>query len=114
MIGQLQTNAGKAADVMTTSRNLARTTVEQTEEAEQALARIRKEVGAINDMNAQIASAAEEQTAVAEEVNQNINRIHEATVKTSDGSDQVADASHALAVLSTQLKSRVRVFRLRD
>ncbi|MGM0768436.1 MAG: methyl-accepting chemotaxis protein [Pseudomonadota bacterium] len=114
MIGQLQTGAGKAAEVMETSRDLARTTVEQTEQAERALTRIRSEVGAINDMNAQIASAAEEQTAVAEEVNQNISRIHDATVETSAGSEQVAGASRDLAVLSTQLKSRVRVFRLKD
>jgi methyl-accepting chemotaxis protein len=114
MIGNLQTGASEAASVMESSRELARTTVDKTSEAESALVRIREEVGAINDMNAQIASASEEQSSVAEEVNRNISRIHDATVETSAGSDQVASASRDLAVLAGQLRSRVSVFRLKD
>lgn len=111
MIGKLQDGAGKAADVMETSRDLARRTVEQTREAEQALASIGREVGAINDMNAQIASASEQQSAVAEEVNRNITRIHDATVETSAGSEQVASASRDLSDLADQLTGKVRFFR---
>ena len=114
MIGTLQTGANEAAEVMESSRELARSTVEKTSEAESALARIREEVGSINDMNAQIASASEEQSSVAEEVNRNISRIHDATVETSAGSDQVAGASRDRAVLAGQLRSRVSVFRVRD
>ncbi len=113
MIGNLQSGASEAASVMESSRELARTTVDKTSEAESALVRIREEVGAINDMNAQIASASEEQSSVAEEVNRNISRIHDATVETSAGSDQVASASRDLAVLAGQLRSRVSVFRLK-
>lgn len=113
MIGNLQTGAGQAADVMESSRELARITVDKTREAESALARIRQEVGAINDMNAQIASASEEQSSVAEEVNRNISRIHDATVETAAGSEQVAGASRDLAVLAGQLSSRVSIFRLK-
>ena len=51
---------------------------------------------------------------MAEEVNRNIARIHDATIETSAGSDQVAGSSHDLAVLADQLRSRVSVFRLRD
>ncbi|WP_417568215.1 methyl-accepting chemotaxis protein [Marinobacter sp.] len=113
MIGNLQTGAGDAANVMESSRELARTTVDKTTEAEAALARIRQEVGAINDMNAQIASASEEQSSVAEEVNRNISRIHDVTVETSAGSEQVAGASRDLAVLAGQLRSRVSFFQLK-
>jgi methyl-accepting chemotaxis protein len=113
MIGNLQAGAGQATEVMESSRELARTTVDKTSEAEAALARIRHEVGAINDMNAQIASASEEQSSVAEEVNRNISRIHDATVETSAGSEQVAGASRDLAVLAGQLRSRVSVFRFK-
>ncbi|SDT25808.1 methyl-accepting chemotaxis protein [Halopseudomonas xinjiangensis] len=112
MIGRLQEGAGKAATVMQTSRDLARTTVEQTTRAEAALGKIRHEVGEINDMNAQIASASEQQSAVAEEVNQNIIRIHDATMLTSAGSDQVAASSHELAALADQLTSKVSFFQL--
>lgn len=114
MIGNLQTGAGQASKEMEKSRELARRTVEHTREAEQALDRIRQEVGSINDMNAQIASAAEEQSAVAEEVNRNISHIHDATLKTAAGSEQVAASSRNLAVLAEQLSSRVKVFRLTE
>ncbi|MCH8498859.1 MAG: methyl-accepting chemotaxis protein [Marinobacter sp.] len=112
MIGKLQTGANKAAQVMESSRDLARRTVEQTQRAESALEKIRHEVTAINDMNAQIASAAEQQSVVAEEVNQNINRIHDATVETSAGSDQVASSSRELATLADGMDSRVSMFKL--
>ncbi|AHI29765.1 methyl-accepting chemotaxis protein [Marinobacter similis] len=113
MIGTLQSGATAAANVMESSRQLAGSTVEKTREAEESLERIRREVGAINDMNAQIASASEEQSSVAEEVNRNISRIHDGTVQTSAGSEQVAGASRDLAVLAGQLRSRVSVFRIK-
>ncbi|WP_404364202.1 methyl-accepting chemotaxis protein [Marinobacter sp.] len=112
MIGKLQVGAGKAASVMEASRDLARKTVAQTSEAEQALASIGNEVGSINDMNAQIASASEQQSAVAEEVNRNITRIHDATIETSAGSEQVARSSRELSDLADQLSSRVSFFRI--
>ncbi len=112
MIGQLQAGATQAAAVMQASREMARETVEQTGRAEAALQKIRHEVGEINDMNAQIASASEQQSAVAEEVNQNIIRIHDATLHTSAGSDQVASSSLELAALADQLIAKVSYFRL--
>lgn len=68
-------------------------------------------LGAVNDMNAQIASAAEQQSAVAEEVNQNILRIRDATLHTSASSNQVAASSRELTQLAEQLKQRVAFFR---
>ena len=112
MIGKLQEGAGKAAEVMRNSRQLAQQTVEQTGQAETALNKIRSEVTAINEMNAQIASASEEQSAVAEEVNQNINRIHNATLETSAGSAQVASSSRELATLANRLTDKVSFFKL--
>ena len=112
MIGKLQEGAGKAAEVMRSSRQLAQQTVEQTAVAESALNKISTEVTAINDMNAQIASASEEQSAVAEEVNQNINRIHNATLETSAGSEQVASSSRELATLANRLTEKVSFFKL--
>jgi len=112
MIGTLQEGAGNAVGVMETSRELAQKTVEQIHQAKGALGKISDEVSAINDMNAQIASASEEQSAVAEEVNQNISRIHDATVETSAGSDQVAASSRELSALAVQLRDRVRFFQM--
>lgn len=112
MIAKLQDGAGQATRVMQASRDTAQQTVIQTGQAENALASIRHEVAAINDMNAQIASASEQQSAVAEEVNQNISRIHDATVETSAGSNQVAAASRELATLADQLTEKMSFFKL--
>ena len=112
MIAKLQEGAGKAAEVMRYSRQLAQQTVEQTDQAENALNKIRSEVTAINEMNAHIASASEEQNAVAEEVNRHITRIHSATLETSAGSEQVAVSSRELATLANRLTDKVSFFKL--
>ena len=88
MIASLQAGAGRAVEVMQSSKQLAQQTVEQTLQAENALAKIRQEVGSINEMNAQIATASEEQGAVAEEVNQSVTRIHDSTVASSAASNR--------------------------
>ncbi|WP_017906885.1 methyl-accepting chemotaxis protein [Pseudomonas asplenii] len=112
MVGQLQSGASDTAEIMRNSRELAQRTVEQTRIAEEALVRIRQEVGAINDMNAQIASASTQQGVATQEVNQNINRIHDAAVETSVGSNQVALSSRELSALADNLTRKVSFFRV--
>lgn len=111
MITSLQAGAGKAADVMQSSKRLAQQTVEQTLLAETALAKIRQEVSSINDMNAQIATASEEQSAVAEAVNQSVTRIHDSTVASSAAANQVASSSQDLTSLAQELSRKVGYFR---
>lgn len=111
MIAKLQTGAGKAATMMSTSQEMAKTAVEKTHLSEEAIRRILGEVKSINEMNDQIATASEEQSSVAEEVNRNINRIHDAITETSAGADQVAASSRELSELSDQLKSKVGFFK---
>ena len=112
MVGQLQTGAVKTADLMRESREMAQRTVEQTHEAQTALVKIRHEVGALNDMNAQIASAAAQQRAVADDVSVNINRIHDAALETAVGSNQVARSSRELSSLADVLTDRVSFFKV--
>ncbi|WP_213941916.1 methyl-accepting chemotaxis protein [Pseudomonas sp. dw_612] len=110
MINKLQTGTQEAAGVMQRCCELARQTVEQTDLVQTALTRISKEVGAINDMNAQIASASVEQSAVAKEVSQNINRIHSSTLEAAGGSQMVTASSQELADLADRLTSKVMFF----
>jgi methyl-accepting chemotaxis protein len=112
MVGQLQNGAGKTADLMRESREMAQRTVEQTHEAQNALVKIRHEVGALNDMNAQIASAAAQQGVVAEDVSHNINRIHDSALETAVGSNQVARSSRELSNLADVLTERVSFFKV--
>ena len=69
-----------------------------------------QEVGAINAMNAQIASVSVQQSAAAEEVAQNVTRIHRSTVQSAAGSEQVENSNHELAELADRLSTKVAFF----
>ncbi|MCV4344474.1 methyl-accepting chemotaxis protein [Pseudomonas capsici] len=112
MISKLQGGTQGATRIMQQSCELARTTVEQTRDAQAALSRIREEVGAINEMNAQIASASSQQNAVADDVAQNINRIHSSTLESAAGSREVANSSEELAELADRLTGKVAFFKV--
>jgi methyl-accepting chemotaxis protein len=86
MIEQLQSGSSSAVTVMSQSKETATNTVTKAQEADGALERIRVAIQQISDMNMQIASAAEEQSLVAEEINSN-------TIKIKDLSEQVASAA---------------------
>ncbi|MDH5570857.1 MAG: hypothetical protein OEY89_03765 [Gammaproteobacteria bacterium] len=62
-------------------------------------------------MNTQIASAAEEQNAVAGEINRNITNISNISATSVAGSQQISDSSHELSGLAVELKSLVNQFR---
>jgi len=110
MIGKLQSGTQDAADIMQRSRSLAQTTVTQTRDSQLALGKISQEVGAINAMNAQIASVSVQQSAAAEEVAQNVTRIHSSTVQSAAGSEQVENSNHELAELADRLSTKVAFF----
>ncbi|KPX78251.1 Methyl-accepting chemotaxis protein [Pseudomonas amygdali pv. mellea] len=111
MISTLQGGTETAAQNMRDSCELVNRAVDQTRNAQSALSRINQEVGAINHMNAQIASAAVQQSSVAEDVAMNINSIHDSTLKSANGSRQVASASEELAQLADRLTRKVAFFK---
>ncbi|MCD5996633.1 methyl-accepting chemotaxis protein [Pseudomonas sp. CDFA 602] len=112
MISGLQSGTETAAHSMRNSCELAGRTVTQTRHAQSALLEISQQVGAINKMNAQIASASLQQSDVAEEVAQNISRIHSSTVHSATGSAEVATASKELAQLAERLTEKVAFFKV--
>ncbi|WP_416195244.1 methyl-accepting chemotaxis protein [Pseudomonas sp. DC1.2] len=112
MISTLQSGTETAAQTMRNSCELVNSTVAQTRQAQSALSKISQEVGAINHMNAQIASASIQQNAVAEDVAQNITRIHGSTLQSATGSREVATASQELARLADRLSQKVAFFRV--
>ncbi|EHQ52058.1 methyl-accepting chemotaxis sensory transducer [Ectothiorhodospira sp. PHS-1] len=112
IISRLQQGSRNAVDAMEEGRGKARGSVALASQAGQSLQTIDEAVGAINDMNAQIASAAEEQSAVADEINRNINNISHAVEQTATGSDQIARASDELARLASDLQGWVGRFRI--
>ncbi|KTC16612.1 chemotaxis protein [Pseudomonas sp. ICMP 10191] len=111
MISTLQGGTKTAAQNMRDSCELVNRAVEQTRNAQSALSRINQEVSAINHMNAQIASASVQQSSVAEDVAMNITSIHDSTLKSANGSQQVAAASEELAQLADRLTRKVAFFK---
>ncbi len=112
MISTLQSGTESAAQSMRNSCELADHSVAQSRTVQRALSKISQEVGEINKMNAQIASASHQQSEVAEDVAQNINRIHSSTMQSAAGSRQVATASQELTQLADRLTEKVAFFKV--
>ncbi|SFX43754.1 methyl-accepting chemotaxis protein [Marinospirillum alkaliphilum] len=111
-IEKMQSGARGAVEVMERGRNKAAQSVEQARRAGDSLEAIQRSVNDINDMNTQIASAAEEQSAVADEINRNFSSITEASEEAAQGMQENVEASRALAELARNLQSSVGKFRV--
>ncbi|QXO18068.1 methyl-accepting chemotaxis protein [Vibrio ostreae] len=101
MIEQLQAGAGSVSVAMKESKSTAEDAVEKAQLADEALQRIRASIQQISDMNMQIASAAEEQSLVAEEINSN-------TVKIKDLSTQVSESAQEASISMQAQTENVR------
>ncbi len=112
MIERLQKGTSNAVDAMEKSREQAQAGVEQAAEAGTSLDTIKSAVDLINDMNTQIASAAEEQSAVAEEINRNISNISHVAEESAEAAQQNSAASEQLARLAENLQEVVSRFRV--
>ena len=112
MIERLQQGAQNAVQVMETSRERSQQSVEQAALAGNSLETITKAVTEISDMNLQIASAAEEQSSVSEEINRNVTNINQVVQETADGAQQTKIASGELSVLSNELQDLVHQFKI--
>ncbi|WP_373416373.1 methyl-accepting chemotaxis protein [Pseudomonas sp. ABC1] len=112
MIEQLQTGSRNAVQAMDSAQKRAQSGSECVGKAAQSLSVIATEVATINDMNTQIATAAEEQSAVAEEINRNINTISHIADSTSSGATQTSQISEELVQLAAELNRLVGQFKL--
>ncbi|MDG1582697.1 methyl-accepting chemotaxis protein [Pseudomonas sp. GOM6] len=112
MIDRLQQGTQASVSAMRRSSDAGETTSEQANQAGASLDAIAQLIGTINAMNAQIASAAEEQTAVAEEINRSVHQIAVAVESVADETRHGAETSRSLASLGDRLGSLVRQFRI--
>lgn len=111
MIGKLQSGANDAVEAMNVGEKQAQLSVAEARRAGDALKAIIEAVGTISEMNIQIASAAEEQAAVAEEVNKNVNRISDIATKTSDGAGQIDSDTKTLLEAAKHLEQLTSQFK---
>ncbi|ARC79535.1 chemotaxis protein [Pseudomonas aeruginosa] len=111
VIEGLQQGTRDVVDAMHGSHRQAQGSVEQVDEAVAALQRIGEAVTVINDMNLQIASAAEEQSSVAEEINRNVAAIRDVTESLSSQAEESAQVSQSLNRLANHQQSLMEQFK---
>jgi len=112
IIEKLQSGSRNAVQAMSQSREQARTVVDQATLAGASLVTIADSVSKIDQMSTQIATAAEEQNAVAEDMNRNIVRISDMAAENASGAQHTSRAGQELAQMATQLQTLVGQFQV--
>ncbi len=112
MIQQLQQGTRDVVKVMEDSQRKTEISVQQASAADEALGSITQAVSVINDMNTQIASAAEQQSAVAEDINRNVSNIGQVANEVASGADEASQASAELTQLAEQQRRLINQFRV--
>jgi methyl-accepting chemotaxis protein len=110
MIGGIQQGTDSAVSSMQQSNTRARSTLELAKSAGMALEEIASAFTLINERNLVIASASEEQAAVAREVDRNLMNIRDLAMQTSAGANQTSAASQELSRLAVDLNGMVARF----
>jgi methyl-accepting chemotaxis protein len=108
IIDTVQTGAINAVKAIESGQTRSEEGVTQVTEAGATLQLITGAVEAIRDMNRQIATAAEEQTSVAEDISRNLTEITAIAIANQDNVQRTEAASHNLQSLSGQLNEVTR------
>ncbi|MDA0147162.1 methyl-accepting chemotaxis protein [Vibrio sp. LaRot3] len=111
-ISKLQTVAETAVDSMVQSQNQTQGAIEMATKARDSLSSILSSVDMIQDMNAQIATAAEEQNAVAQEINQSVVTVNGLATHTNENAMQTEESTRNLSSVVeslTEITSKFKV-----
>ncbi|UDL06613.1 HAMP domain-containing protein [Marinobacter sp. CA1] len=112
MIDQLRQEARDAVVAMESSQSLTDEGTAATRQALQVLEAIATRVVSIVDMNTQVATATEEQSSVANEVNQNMETVNQAIQEGLDASHRLELSSQQLTTLAQTLDHHVGAFKV--
>jgi len=107
MIEQVQQGTTTVNSIMQSIKSGSATSVNEAGEVEKALNEVLLSVNTITSQNAQIATAAEEQTSVSEAINQNMTTIVDIANKTANDTDVATSYMHELSDTATQLEQNV-------
>ncbi len=112
IIVQLQRAADEAHQAMNTSTESARETIDTASKVGSALDKIRTNIGIINDMNHQIATASHQQSSVANEVSKNITAIHGLSENVVENAQVVNHSGSQLINETSELKKQIDTFKV--
>ncbi|RYY73691.1 MAG: methyl-accepting chemotaxis protein [Gammaproteobacteria bacterium] len=110
MISKVQEGSSAAVSAMRSSADYTHHTLGEAQDAGKALEEIYSRSGLISDSNLLIATASEEQAAVAKEVDRNIITISDLSAQTAAGANQTSASANELARLATSLNNLVSRF----
>ncbi len=111
LLGTLARRTSSVTQQMNASLNVSQQSVEKISQARSSFGLIRESVDVIRDMNTQIATAAEEQHHVAEDINRHISQIHGDAQLVAELAESARADSRSLAALSSELDGLVKRFR---
>ncbi len=112
MIDQLQNEAKNAVNAMDSSKSLTVEGSLATEKAQQALEQISAQIMTILDMNTQVATATEEQSSVANEINLNMDTVDNSVKVGLTASQELERSSQNLSELAQTLDHHVGSFKI--
>lgn len=112
MVGRLQAGASAAVSVMNEGREQAQKSVEKAACAGEALDTITAMITKMDEMSASISSAANEQSAAAEDINRGITNISQVADRTAVGGQEILVAIDSLSALSSQLQDAASKFKV--
>jgi len=98
--------------VMQESQDKTDDSVQHARQAAASLEAITQAVSVISEMNTQIATAAEEQSAVAEDINRNVTNIGVVANEVASGADEASTASAELTKLAEQQRRLINQFKV--
>ncbi|MCU1763881.1 methyl-accepting chemotaxis protein [Pseudomonas sp. 14P_8.1_Bac3] len=111
LLGNLAKRTSQVTQQMHASLEVSQQSVSRIGEARSSFGQIRESVDVIRDMNTQIATAAEQQHQVAEDINRHISQIHGDAQLVAELANSARLDSQSLAGLSNELDGLVRRFR---
>ncbi len=112
MIERLQKGARDAVGVMSRGQQKADASKSRAEAVSTGFDAIAGAVTQISDLNTQIATAAEEQTAVTDDIARNIEHIRSSSVRTAETANESADTGRQMAKLAEELRQTLGHFRV--
>jgi methyl-accepting chemotaxis protein len=112
MIKSLELNVSAATDSMVAGTEQAQRIVDKTNEVTLSLADAESSVSKISDMNIQISTATQQQSAVARDINQQATEINNISIATGESTEEISSASDELAALAVELTNQVKAFKI--
>lgn len=112
IVAQVQEMTSKAVNAMQTSQAACDHTVEGTQEVFHVLDKIAKSIDSIDQMNAQIASAAEQESGVSEDVNRRIVNVNEFSRGTANGVSTTVSACEQVSQTADEIHQQLSLFKV--